>query len=93
MIGLYYLEEADSICSNRPRMTFVEKDMNDWVLHKMSLVNRDQFKPEYFRLNQKAEVPTLVHDERAIRESSIICDYISVPIRWKVCRLQRGISH
>ena len=76
MIELYYLEEADSICSNRPRMTFVEKDINDWVPHRMSLMNRDQFKPEYLRLNPKAQVPTLVHDGRVIRESSIICDYI-----------------
>ena len=76
MIELYYLEEADSICSNRPRMTFAEKDINDWVPHKMSLMNRDQFKPEYIELNPKAQVPTLVHDGGVIRESSIICDYI-----------------
>ena len=76
MIELYYLEEADSICSNRPRMTFVEKGINDWVPRRMSLMDRDQFKPEYLRLNSKAQVPTLVHDGRVIRESSIICDYI-----------------
>lgn len=66
MIELYYLEEADSICSNRPRMTFVEKGINDWVPRRMSLMDRDQFKPEYLRLNPKAQVPTLVHDGRAI---------------------------
>lgn len=76
MLELYYLEEADSICSNRPRMTLMEKGIDDWVGHKLVLVNGDQFKPEYLALNPKAQVPTLVHDGRVIRESSIICNYI-----------------
>ena len=76
VLELYYLEEADSICSNRPRMTLVEKDILDWVPHKLSLMNRDQFAPEYLALNPKAQVPTLVHDGRVVRESSIICEYI-----------------
>ena len=76
MLELYYLEEADSICSNRPRMAFTEKGIDDWTGHKLVLVNRDQFKPEYLKLNPKAQVPTLVHDGRVIRESSIICNYI-----------------
>lgn len=76
MLELYYLEEADSICSNRPRMAFKEKGIEDWIGHKLQLVNGDQFKPEYLELNPKAQVPTLVHDGRVIRESSIICNYI-----------------
>ena len=76
MLELYYLEECDSICSNRPRMALVEKGIDDWVPHKMELVKRDQFKPEYLKLNPKAQVPTLVHDGKVIRESSIICNYI-----------------
>ena len=76
MLELYYLEEADSICSNRVLMTLQEKGIDDWVPKKMVLLNRDQFKPEYLKLNPKAQVPTLVHDGRVIRESSIICDYL-----------------
>jgi glutathione S-transferase len=76
MIELYYLEEADSICSNRVIMTLAEKEIVDWVPHKMSLVNRDQFKPKYLKLNSKAQVPTLVHDGKVVKESSIICNYI-----------------
>ena len=76
MLELYYLEEADSICSNRVIMTLAEKEIDDWVPHKMSLVNRDQLKVEYLKLNPKAQVPTLVHDGRVIRESSIICNYL-----------------
>jgi glutathione S-transferase len=76
VLELYYLEEADSICSNRVIMTLVEKGIDDWVPHRMSLVNRDQFSPEYLKLNPKAQVPSLVHDGKVVRESSIICSYI-----------------
>ena len=76
MLKLYYLEEADSICSNRVLMTLAEKGIEDWIPQKLALLNRDQFKPEYLKLNPKAQVPTLVHNENVIRESSIICDYL-----------------
>ena len=76
MLELYYLEEADSICSNRVLMTLTEKKIADWIPKKLVLLNRDQFTPEYLKLNPKAQVPTLVHDGNVIRESSIICDYI-----------------
>jgi glutathione S-transferase len=76
MLELYYLREADSICSNRVLMTLAEKGIHDWEPKELILLNRDQFKPEYLKLNPKAQVPTLVHDGKVIRESSIICDYI-----------------
>ncbi len=76
MLELYYLEEADSICSNRVLMTLMEKGIDNWVPRKMVLLNRDQFEPEYLKLNPKGQVPTLVHDGKVIRESSIICDYL-----------------
>ena len=76
MLKLYYLEEADSICSNRVLMTLAEKGIDDWIPQNLVLLNRDQFKPEYLKLNPKAQVPTLVHDGKVIRESSIICDYL-----------------
>ena len=75
-LDLYYLEETDSICSNRVIITLVEKGISDWTAHKMSLVDRDQFKPEYLALNPQGVVPTLVHNGQAIRESSLICDYL-----------------
>ncbi len=75
-LELYYLEETDSICSNRVIVTLTEKGITDWVPRKMNLVNRDQFQPEYLKLNPQGVVPTLVHDGRPVRESSLICNYI-----------------
>jgi len=76
LLELYYLKEADSICSNRALMTLVEKGITDWVPRHVILLDRDQFRPEYLKLNPKAQVPTLVHNGSVIRESSIICDYL-----------------
>ncbi len=75
-LELYYLEEADSICSNRVIMTLIEKQIDDWIPRRMILMHGDQFSPEYLKLNPKAQVPTLLHDGRVVRESSIICDYL-----------------
>ena len=58
MLKLYYLEEADSICSNWVLMTLAEKGIDDWIPQKLVLLNRDQFKPEYLKLNPEAQVPT-----------------------------------
>lgn len=76
MLELYYLEEADSICSNRAVMTLVEKGITNWVPHKIVLMNGDQFTPEYKAMNPKSQVPTLVHNGQVVRESSIICRYL-----------------
>lgn len=76
MLELWYLEEADSICSNRAVMTLAEKGITDWVPHKIVLMDGDQFTSEYKAMNPKSQVPTLVHDGQVIRESSIICRYI-----------------
>ena len=39
MLELYYLQEADSICSNRVLMTLLEKGIEDWIPHKLVLLN------------------------------------------------------
>lgn len=75
-LDLYYLEETDSVCSNRVVLTLAEKGITDWTPHKMILMNKDQFQPEYLKLNPQGVVPTLVHDGEPIRESSLICKYI-----------------
>jgi glutathione S-transferase len=74
VLELYYYE--NSICSERAVMTLAEKQITDWVPHHINLFKREQFGPDYLKLNPKAQVPTLVHDGQVIRESSIICDYL-----------------
>lgn len=74
MLELYYFE--NSICSERALMVLAEKKVTDWVPHHVDLFKREQFDPQYLKLNPKAQVPTLVHDDEIIRESSLIVDYL-----------------
>ena len=76
MLELYYLKEADSVCSNRAVVTLMEKGIEDWTPRYIKLLEEDHFDEDYLEINPKAVVPTLVHDGNPIRESSIICDYI-----------------
>lgn len=74
MLEVYYYD--DSICAEKVLMTLAEKGVDDWVRHHVHLFEREQFDPEYLKINPKAQVPTIIHDGKIIRESSIICDYI-----------------
>ena len=76
MLELYYLKEADSVCSNKVVVTLAEKGIDDWEPRYIKLLEEDHFTDDYLNLNPKAVVPTLVHDGQPIRESSIICDYV-----------------
>ena len=76
MLELYYLKEADSVCSNKVVVTLAEKGIDDWEARYIKLLEEDHFTDHYLSLNPKAVVPTLVHDGHPVRESSIICDYI-----------------
>ena len=76
LLELYYLKEADSVCSNRAVIALAEKGIENWTPRYIKLLNEDHFKSHYLKLNPKAVVPTLVHDGKPVRESSIICDYI-----------------
>lgn len=74
MLELYHF--SNSICSERVRMVLHQKGIDDWVDHHIDLFKNEQFDPEYVKINPKAETPTLVHDGKVVRESSIICDYL-----------------
>ena len=73
MLTLYTFH--NSICTQRVFMTLAEKDLS-YDEHLINLFAAEQYDPEYLKLNPKGVVPTLVHDGRAIPESSLICEYI-----------------
>ena len=43
MLELYYLKEADSVCSNRAVITLIEKGIEDWIPRYIHLLDEDQF--------------------------------------------------
>lgn len=64
-----------SVCSVKVRMCLEEKRV-PWTSRYIDLFRFDQMQPEYLKLNPDGVVPTLVHDGKPIRESSIIAEYI-----------------
>lgn len=73
MLTLYTFH--NSICTQKVFITLAEKDLS-YDEHLINLFAAEQYDPEYLKLNPKGVVPTLVHDGRAIPESSLICEYI-----------------
>lgn len=66
---------GNSVCAQKVRITLAEKGL-DWEAREVDLFKSEQYSPEYLKLNPKGVVPTLVHDGRAINESTLICEYL-----------------
>lgn len=65
----------NSICTQKVFLTLLEKDL-PWTSEYIDLFNNEQYRPDYLRLNPKGVVPTLIHEGRAIIESTLICEYL-----------------
>ena len=65
----------NSVCSEKVRMVLNEKSLS-WESREVDLFRGEQFKPDYLKLNPKAVVPTLVHDDKVLTESTLIAEYL-----------------
>ena len=72
MLELYH--GTTSVCAQKARLTLAEKGL-EWESHLMAL-NGDQLEAAYLKLNPNGVVPTLVHDENVIVESTVIMHYL-----------------
>ncbi len=73
MLTLY--DFGNSVCCQKVRMTLRAKGLA-WEAVKVDLFKAEQYDPQYLKLNPKGVVPTLVHDGKAITESTLICEYL-----------------
>lgn len=73
MLELYH--HGSSVCAAKVRLVLAEKGV-DWTGRYVDILAGEQFDPAYLRLNPKGVVPTLVHGDRVIPESSVICEYL-----------------
>lgn len=73
MITLYH--GLASTCSKKVRLALYEKGL-EFESRLVNLQAFEQHDPEYLKLNPNGVVPTLVHDGRAVVESTIIIEYI-----------------
>ncbi len=73
--GLHLYHGDISNCSMRVRMTLIEKNL-PWTSHHIDLKKKENISDEYFSINPKGLVPTLVHDGVVHVESNEIIDYL-----------------
>ncbi len=73
MLKLY--QGRTSVCAIKVRLVLAEKNL-DWEPVTLDLRAGDQHKPEYLKLNPNGVVPTLIHDDFVLIESSVIMQYL-----------------
>lgn len=73
MLELYHYPM--STCSQKVRLCLAEKSLQ-WIDRTVDLARREQASPEYLAINPNGVVPTLVHDNEVITDSSAICEYL-----------------
>lgn len=64
-----------SVCAQKVRLCLAEKELAYQDMH-LNLRAGDQKRPEYLQLNPNGYVPTLVHDDFVVYESTVVCEYI-----------------
>ena len=73
MLTLYH--QGSSVCAAKVRLVLSEKNLQ-WESKYIDVLKGEQFDPAYLALNPNAVVPTLVHDDLPIIESTVICEYL-----------------
>jgi glutathione S-transferase len=73
MLTLYHNDM--SLCAQKVRICLAEKGL-DWESHHLALRSAEHQQPWYLKLNPRAVVPTLVHDDKVITESNVILEYL-----------------
>ena len=73
MLELYHANH--STCSQKVRLCMAEKGLN-FKSHLIDLGAKGQLDPEYMKINPNGVVPSLVHDNLVIIDSSVICEYL-----------------
>ena len=66
---------GSSVCAAKVRFALAEKNI-DWDGVYIDILKGEQFTPEYLKLNPKGVVPTLIHDELVIPDSTVIIEYL-----------------
>ena len=74
-MALQLLHCSFSTCSQKVRLCLAEKRL-DFVSIEIDLAAREHLTPAYLALNPNGVVPTLLHDDRPIVDSSVICEFV-----------------
>ncbi|MEM6478694.1 MAG: glutathione S-transferase family protein [Pseudomonadota bacterium] len=66
---------GSSVCAAKVRFAMDEKGL-PWDGVYIDILKGEQFDPAYLKLNPKGVVPTLVHDETVVPDSTVIIEYL-----------------
>lgn len=66
---------GSSVCAAKVRFAMAEKGI-PWQGVYIDILKGEQFDPGYIKINPKAVVPTLVHDDLVIPDSTVIIEYL-----------------
>ncbi|MDG2402200.1 MAG: glutathione S-transferase N-terminal domain-containing protein [Amylibacter sp.] len=67
---------GSSVCAAKVRFAMAEKGM-EWEGVYIDILAGEQFTPEYQKINPKSVVPTLVHDDLVIPDSTVISNILT----------------
>lgn len=73
MFTLYH--HGSSVCAAKVRFAMDQKGI-EWDGIFIDILKGEQFNPDYLKLNPKGVVPTLVHNDTVIPDSTVICEYL-----------------
>jgi len=74
-MSLVLYHAGKSSASRRVRLFLEEKGLT-YEAKEIDLSRQEQHQPEYLAINPLGVVPTILHNGRALHESSTICEYI-----------------
>ncbi|MCY3879848.1 MAG: glutathione S-transferase family protein [Rhodobacteraceae bacterium] len=66
---------GSSVCAAKVRFAMDEKGL-EWDGVYIDILKGEQFEPGYLKLNPKAVVPTLLHNDLVIPDSTVIIEYL-----------------
>ncbi len=66
---------GSSVCAAKVRFAMAEKGL-EWDGVYIDILKGEQFTPEYQKINPKSVVPTLVHNDLVIPDSTVIIEYL-----------------
>ena len=64
-----------SPCAHKVRLALIERDI-PFESKLLNLMAKENLRPDYLKLNPKGVVPTLVHGDNVVTESTVICEYL-----------------
>ena len=75
MTAIRLYQFGNSVCCQKVRIVLAVKDLA-WEPVEVELFRNAQYDPAYLKLNPAGVVPTLVHGDDVVTESTLICEYL-----------------